>query len=67
MMLNEVYLLAIPMTYCCLGLQKKRQIKLSIAGVHAGLQYLKRAEDIFVKWKATGTTGLTNATFTACI
>ena len=32
---------------------------------HVGLQYLKRAKDIFVKWKASGT-GLTDETFIAC-
>ena len=53
-MLNEVHLLAIPvMCCCCLGLQKRDELSypLRVDGNHAGLQYLKRAEDIFVKWK----------------
>ena len=68
MMLNEVYLLAIPAT-CCLGLQKRDELSypLQVDGDHTGLQYLKRVEDIFVKWKAAGTTGVTNKTFTTCI
>ena len=68
MMLNEVYLLAIPVTCCCLGLQRNElSYPLRVDGDHAGLQYLKEAKDIFVKWKAFGTDGLTNETFTVCI
>ena len=69
MMLNKVYLLAILVTCCCLGLHKRDKLSypLRIDEDHAGLQYLKRAKDIFVKWKESGTAGLTNETFTACI
>ena len=62
-MLYEVHLLAILVTCCCLGLQKKKELSYPLR-VDAGLQYLKRAGNIFVKWKASGTTGLT---FIACI
>ena len=53
MMLNKKYFLAIPVTCCCLGLQKERDessFPLRVDGDHAGLQYLKRdKKDIFVK------------------
>ena len=69
MMLYEVYLLAIIVTCCCLGLQKSDELSypLRVDGDHAGLQYLKRAEDIFVKRKESHTAGLANETFIACI
>ena len=46
-MVNEVYFLEIPMTCCCLGLQKRDELSypLRVDGDHAGLQYLKRAKD----------------------
>ena len=60
MIINEVYLLAISVACCCLGLQKTDELSypLRVDGDHAGLHYLKRAEEIFVEWKASGTTGL---------
>ena len=68
-MLNEVRLLAVPVTCCCLGLQKRNELSypLRVDGDHAGLQYLKKAKDIFVKWKASGSAGFTNEIFTACM
>ena len=38
----------------------KSPTRFTTLGDHAGLQYLKKAKDIFVKWKASGTTGLTD-------
>ena len=66
---SYMHLLEIPVTGCCFGLQKRDELSypLQVDGDYAGLQYLKRAEPIFVKWKASGTTGLTNEAFTACI
>ena len=60
-MFYEVYLLAIPVTCCCLGLQNTGELSypLRVDEDHAVLQYLKRAENIFVKCKASGTTDLT--------
>ena len=42
----------------------KLSYPLPVEGHRAGLQYLKGAEDIFVKWKVFGTAGLTNETIT---
>jgi len=36
-------------------------------GDEVSLQYLQKARDIFVKWKISGSSGLTSETFTACI
>ena len=57
------------MTCCCLSLQKKDELSypLRVDEDHAGLQYLKRAKDVFVIWKASGTAGFINETFTTCI
>ena len=68
-MFNEVCLLAIPVTCCCLGPQKKGELSYPLRedGNHVGLQYLKRTKDIFMKWKASGTAGFTSETFTAGI
>ena len=56
-MLNEVYLVAIPVTCCCLRLPKRDELSYSLRGEgdHAGLKYLKTAKDIFMKWKASDT------------
>ena len=55
----------------CLGHHKKdlmcEAMKAVQKGDYAGLQYLARAIEIFMAWKKSGFSGLTSATFTACI
>lgn len=42
-------------------------MQISSSEESSGLQYLKKAREIFVKWKASGNAGLTSETFLACI
>ena len=64
-----MYHLSFPVMCYCLGLQKRGELcyQLRVDGDHLGLQYLKSANDIFVKWKVSDTAVHTNETFTACI
>ena len=57
------------MKCCFLQLQKRDKLSYSLPvdKDRAGLQYLKTAKDIFVRWKAFGTADHTNEAYTASI